>query len=132
VELEAKYRLKMLLAIAGLARSTFCYHQARPARPDSDAMPKEAIRTLVTAAHGRYVHRRIHARLVQQGWRVATKTMLAVKRQLALACHVGRRRRSSSFRGEEGTVAPNRLGRDFSAMRPTSTAMGDRVADTPQ
>lgn len=134
VALKATCRLDVLLEIAGLARSTFFYHQARQHRPDPRAALKEAIRAIFAEVRGRYGHRRIHARLVTQGWRVAKKTVLTLMRQMRLACPIRRRRRYRSFIGEVGTVAPNLLARHFTATAPnqkwvtdvTEFAVGDR------
>ncbi|RAS61311.1 hypothetical protein C8D87_110260 [Lentzea atacamensis] len=47
---KADYALPVLLAVAGLARSTFFYHQARPDRPDPQAGLKTAITEAFEAA----------------------------------------------------------------------------------
>ena len=101
----------MLLGVAGLARSTFFYHQAKRDQPDALADLKAAIRDAFEAAHGRYGHRRVHAVLTKQGWQVAKKTVLKLMRALGLICKVRRRRRYNSFKGEVGTIADNVLNR---------------------
>lgn len=122
--LKADYPLRVLLAIAGLAPSTFYYHH-RPDRPDPQAGLKDAIQTHVAAAKGRYGHRRIHACLRRDGWRMAKKTVLRLMRELGLTCQVRRRRRYRSYRGTVGTVAPNRLDRDFTAAAPNQKWVTD-------
>lgn len=124
VALKATFPLTLLLAIAGLARSTFFYHQARLARPDPQADLKAAIRAVFVQAKGRYGHRRIQQHLVREGWRVAKKTVLHLMRQLGLVCRV-RRRRYVAYRGEVGTIAPNRLNRDFTAGAPNQKWVTD-------
>lgn len=130
--LKATYPLGMLLEIAGLARSTFFYHQARLRRPDPRAALKTVIRALFAQAKGRYGHRRIHAQLAQRGWRVARKTVLKLMRHLGLVCAI-RRRRYVSYRGEIGTIAANVLNRDFRATAPNQRWVTDvtefRVGD---
>ena len=119
--------------MAGVARSTFFYHQAKHDRPDPLADLKAAIREIFQAAHGRYGHRRIHAVLAQQGFRVAKKTVLKLMRGLGLKCIVRRRRGYNSFKGEVGIVADNRLNRDFTATAPNQKWVTDvtefRVGD---
>lgn len=123
----------MLLGVAGLARSTFFYHQAKLDQPDPQSDLKAAIAEAFEVAHGRYGHRRIHAVLIKQGWKVAKKTVLALMRALGLHCPVRRRRRYSSFQGEVGTIAENVLDRDFTATAPNQKWVTDvtefRVAD---
>lgn len=123
--LKAEFPLRILLAVAGLARSTFSYHQARLARPAPHAALDAAIRGAFTHAKGRYGHRRIHRALRTQGWRVAKKTVLARMRVLGLVCQVRRRTRRGSFRGEPGTIAPNVLNRDFTAGAPNQRWVTD-------
>jgi putative transposase len=134
ISLKAEHCLDALLDAAGLARSTFFYHQARLARSDPQADLKTAIRTAFEEAERRYGHRRIHAVLVAQGWQVAKKTVLKLMRQLGLECLVRRKKRYNSYQGQAGTTAPNLLDRDFTATAPnqkwvtdvTEFRLGDR------
>jgi putative transposase len=122
--LKAEYRLALLLEIAGVARSTYFYHQARSGRPDPQAARKAAIARAVADAHGRYGHRRIQAVLVADGHCIAKKTVLRLMRQLDLGCQV-RRRRYRSYRGTVGQTAPNRLQRRFTVPAPNQTWVTD-------
>jgi putative transposase len=123
----------VLLRVAGLARSTFFYHQAKLALPDPQAELKAAIRAAFEAAKRRYGHRRVHAVLRRQGWIVAKKTVLKLMRQLGLDCKV-RRRRFVSYRGEIGRIAPNLLDHDFDADAPNQKWVTDvtefRIGET--
>ncbi|WP_375537630.1 IS3 family transposase [Curtobacterium sp. MCPF17_031] len=115
---KAAHRLDDLLRIAGLARSTFFYHQARLDRRDRHVDTAAAVRAVFVHAKGRYGHRRIHAQLRRDGRRVAKKTVLALMRQERLVCVVRRRKRYSSYGGEVGRIAPNLLDRNFTATAP--------------
>src|SRR5690349_7246094 len=108
--LKAEYPLAVLLAAAGLARSTFFYHHARP---DPQAALKAAITEVFEQTKGRYGHRRIHHLLTSQGWRVAKKTVLTLMNTLGLICKIRRARRYRSWLGQPGTVAENLLNREF-------------------
>ncbi|MFC9658916.1 IS3 family transposase [Nocardia sp. NPDC127606] len=125
IALKAEYRLDLLLEVAGLARSTFFYHQARLAAPDPHADLKSAIREVFEGVKGRYGHRRIHHDLRRSGWRVAKKTVLKLMRALGLVCQVRRRKKFNSYRGEAGKVAPNLLDRDFTASAPNQKWVTD-------
>ena len=96
----------MLLEVAGLARSTFFYHQARLQAPDPQAELKAAVTEIFEKNHGRYGHRRIHTELAKQGWTIAKKTVLKLMRALGLVCKVRRRKRYNSYQGEQGTDCP--------------------------
>ncbi|WP_239450718.1 IS3 family transposase [Gordonia terrae] len=114
MSLKAEHRLGDLLAAAGLARSTFFYHQARLDDPDPWAETKAAISEIFHANKARYGHRRVHRELVKTGHRIAKKTVLTLMRRLGLVCRI-RRRRYVSYRGFVGPVAQNLLDRDFTA-----------------
>lgn len=124
----------MLLEVAGLARSTFFYHQARLQAPDPQAALKSAVTEIFENNHGRYGHRRIHTALLKQGWMIAKKTVLKLMRSLRLVCKVRRRKRYASYQGEQGVLASNLLNREFDADAPnqkwvtdvTEFSVGDR------
>jgi putative transposase len=130
---KADHSVKLLLQIAGLARSTFFYHHARQRRPDRHAVLAAAIGKVFTDHHGRYGHRQIRNKLIGDGYRVAKKTVLRLMRRDGLRCHVRRKRRWSSFQGDVGVTAPNLLDRDFTAALPNQKWVTDvtefRVGD---
>lgn len=114
----------MLLEIAGLARSTYFYHQARLNRPNAYADLDVAISAVFTRTKGRYGHRRIHREIRAAGWVVARKTVLKRMRVQGLRCQV-RRKRFTSYRGQIGRTAPNVLNRDFTATAPNQKWVTD-------
>ncbi len=126
--------MEVLLDVAGLARSTFFYHQSRLQAPDPRASLKAAVKGTFEKNHGRYGHRRIHIELLKQGWTVAKKTVLKLMRSLRLVCKVRSRKRYNSYQGEQCIVAPNLLKRQFEADAPnqkwvtdvTEFSVGDR------
>jgi putative transposase len=134
VSLKAGYPLPVLLDVAGLARSTFFYHQARLQGPDPKEKLKAAVTEIFGTNHGRYGHRRVHAELLKQGWTVAKKTVLKLMKGLGLHCKIRRRKRYNSYQGEQGRIAPNLLNRHFEADAPnqkwvtdvTEFSVGDR------
>ncbi|WP_328524351.1 IS3 family transposase [Kribbella sp. NBC_00359] len=125
VSLKAEHRLDVLLQAAGLARSTFFYHQARLQDPDPRAELKAAITDVFTKSHARYGHRRVHHELVRAGWQVAKKTVLTLMRQLRLICRSRRKKQYVSYQGQTGQVAPNLLDRDFTAGAPNQKWVTD-------
>ena len=78
--------MEVLLDVAGLARSTFFYHQSRLQGPDPRASLKAAITEIIKKNRGRYRRRRIDIELLKQGWKVAKKTVLKLMRSLRLVC----------------------------------------------
>lgn len=123
--LKAQFPLRTLREIAHLPHSTYFYHQRRLNQPDPHADLKAAIQAIFTEVHGRYGHRRIHARLVADGWRVAKKTVLKLMWRLGCVCQVRRRKPYRSYGGEVGKVAPNLLNRGFTAPVPNQKWVTD-------
>ena len=103
----------MLLAAAGLARSTYYYHLARLNQPDKYAALRQAIREAFEQAHGRYGHRRIRLALQAQGVRISRKLTIKLMREEGLVCRVRARKRYNSYRGTVSRIAPNILDRKF-------------------
>jgi putative transposase len=133
VALKAEHSLTALLAVAGVARSTFFYHQARLDEPDKHATLKAEIRRIFDRFAGRYGHRRVRDELRKHGWLVSKKTVLKLMNQLGLRCQIRRRKRYNSFKGEVGKTAPNLLKRDFTVTGPNQKWVTDvtefRVGD---
>ena len=133
IALKADFPLPVLFQITGLARSTFFYHQARLLAPDPLEALKAELMDIFERNHGRYGHRRIHTELVKQGWTIAKKTVLKLMRAMRLVCKVRRKKRYSSYRGDQGKVAPNVLNREFEADGPNRKWVTDvtefRVGD---
>jgi len=124
VALKADYPLTTLLEIAGVARSTFFYHQARLARPDKHALLRAEICRLFNCHGGRYGHRRVRGLLRREGWQVSKKTVLKLMNELGLRCVI-RKKRYKSFTGEVGRIAPNLLRRDFTTTGPNQKWVTD-------
>lgn len=133
VSLKAEHRLEYLLQVAGLARSTFFYHQARLDDPDPHAALKAAITEIFHTNRKRYGHRRIRAELSKAGWVVSKKTVWKLMRQLGLECPSRRKRKYQSYQGQTGQIADNVLDRDFAAAVPNRKWVTDvtefRVGD---
>lgn len=111
--------------MAGLAKSTFFYHQARTPRPDPQAQLRQAVEDVFNENRSRYGHRRVHERLRQLGWQVSKKTVCKLMRQANLLCKVRRKRKFSNHAGAVGTVAPHLLERQFHADAPNQKWVTD-------
>lgn len=125
VALKSRYPLPVLLAIAGLARSTFYYHQARLAAPCKHAELRQHIRQVFQAAKGRYGHRRVRLALERLGIKVSKKLVAKLMAQEGLVCITRPRRRYNSYQGALAKIAPNVLNRQFQAERPNQKWVSD-------
>lgn len=114
-ELRQQYPITDLLALAGLARSTFYYQQKARLVDDKYADLKQSIRALYERHQGRYGYRRITAALQQLGTFVNHKTIQRLMQELGLKSLV-RIKKYRSYKGDVGRAAPNILQRQFNAQ----------------
>ena len=112
------YPLEILLPIAKLARSTFFYH--RQSKPDRDSTLKARIRD-IKQAEPNYGYRRVSAKLVG----VNHKRVQRLIQEMGLQVCTKKQRKYSSYKGEQGKIAPNLLQRDFSASKPNEKWLTD-------
>nr|WP_246857490.1 IS3 family transposase [Pseudarthrobacter sp. NIBRBAC000502770] len=103
------------MQVAGVARSTFFYHQARLLVPDPQKSLMATVTEIFEKNHGRCGHRRVHTELVKQGWSISKKSVLKLMRSLRLVCMVRWKKRCNSHQGEQGRVAQKLLNREFDA-----------------
>ena len=113
------------MAAAGLARSTYYYHQARFDRPDKHRRLKEQIAAVFDASRARYGYRRIRLALTTAGWAVSNKLVRKIMRQLGLKSKVRPRRKYNSHQGTPATIADNILDRQFTADAPNRKWVSD-------
>lgn len=83
------------------------------------------MQTIFAKVHGRYGYRRMHARLVAEGWKVGKKRVRKLMHPLGLVCQVRRRKPYRSYAGEVGRIAPNLLNRQFTAAGPNQKWVTD-------
>ena len=115
------HRLADLLAASGLARSTYFYSLAHPARATRPEL-RDRVREIFRSEANGLGHRQIAMRLRgEDGARVADKTVLKMMRELGLRCGIRKEtdyHRYNSYRGEVGEAFGNLIDRDFRADGP--------------
>jgi putative transposase len=123
-ELRQEYPLKGLLAVSGLARSSFYYQLKLLRLTDKHASLKARICTIFAQHRGRYGYRRITAAIRREGVLVNRKTVQRLMGALGLKSCV-RIKKYRSYHGEVGRAAPNILEREFRAARPNEKWVTD-------
>lgn len=122
-ELRQRYSLELLLQIAQIPRSTFYYHLKRRER-DKYAIEKEEIARIFHENKGRYGYRRVTLALRSCGLTLNHKTVQRLMKEMGLICRV-RMKKYRSYKGEQGTAAPNLLNRVFTAEKPNQKWVTD-------
>ena len=118
------YPIDGLLKIAGLARSTFYYQKNALLLNDKHADLKAIIHTIYEHHKGCYGYRRITASIQQLGMLVNHKTVQRLMQELGLKSLV-RIKKYCSYKGKEGSTAPNLLQRQFVAEEPNQKWVTD-------
>lgn len=107
------YKLRELLAIAELKRSTY-YEIVKKENKDKYKEIKEKILEIYNENNNIYGYRRIRQELIKAGYKISKKLTLKLMKELKIQ---GIRSKSkskyNSYKGEEGTVVENLLNRDF-------------------
>ena len=115
--------MELLLQIAKLPRSTFYYH-VKYQKEDKYAREKEEIRKIFHENKGRYGYRRVTMALRNCGFFLNHKTVQRLMKEMGLVCRV-RMKKYRSYKGEQGTTAPNLLNREFTAEKPNQKWVTD-------
>lgn len=116
-ELRQAYKLRTLLELEGMAKSTYYYHIASLRKGDQDLSLKKKIFEIYHLHKGRYGYRRITLSLRQEGIVVNHKKVERIMQELGIKSVV-RIVKYRSYKGTVGKVAPNVLDRDFVANKP--------------
>lgn len=126
---QARYGVKRLCRIIGVARSSFYYWKAsaaaRAARAQADAELAERIRAVHAAHDGTYGVPRITAELRERGEAVNRKRTARVMRRIGLQGLRLRRRHRTTIPDPAAAKAPDLIGRDFTAPAPNQRYVGD-------
>lgn len=105
-----------MLALSGLARSTFYYQSKVLSSDERHKTLKETIQSVFEAHKGRYGYRRVTAAIRGRGAAVNHKTVQRLMVEMGLKSLV-RPKKYRSYKGQVGHVAPDLLKRQFSAGR---------------
>jgi transposase-like protein len=123
--LKQTYASPDLLAVLGLARSSYFYHRARSLVADKYADARRVIAGTFELNHRCYGYRQMRAALGRQQVFISEKVVRRLMRQEGLAAATTRRHRHRSYRGEIGAAPENLIDRDFRAASPNEKWLTD-------
>ncbi|WP_338992023.1 IS3 family transposase [Fusobacterium animalis] len=114
-ELRAKYPFKMLLKIAGIARSVYYYYINKKDIDEKNTNIIEKIKEIYYANSGRYGYRRVTLELKNQDININHKKVQRLMKKLNLQSIIRKKRKYSSYKGQVGKIADDHINRDFEA-----------------
>ena len=123
--LRKEHPLKNLLDCVHMKRSSFFYHCCKGLRKDKYSTLKRQIINLFEANGRCYGYRRIHALLAREGKQVSEKVVRRLMAECALVVFGRRKRKYSSYRGENAPSAENIIKRNFHSDKPNTKWLTD-------
>lgn len=106
-----------------MARSTYYYHTSHEKKEQYSEIKKRIV-DIYNDHKGRYGYRRITMQLKAESVVINHKTVEKLMKELGLKARI-RKVRYRSYKGDVGRIAPNVLGRDFTANKPNEKWLTD-------
>ncbi len=123
--LKDTYKLKELLSVLQMAKSSYCYQEAVLHGPDKYADVRVRIGEIFHASSKRYGYRRIHCTLKNEGITISEKVVRKIMREDSLVVPFVKMKRYSSYVGEVSPAVPNLVNRNFHADAPNKLWLTD-------
>ena len=123
--LRDQYRLKELLEVLCMPKSSYCYQAKTIHGMDKYAQLRTEIRVVFSTVDGRYGYRRIHASLKKTGISVSEKVVRRLMREEKLVVRCVKCKKYNSYAGEISPEVANIVKRDFHAEEPNTKWLTD-------
>lgn len=123
--LRDKYRLKELLEVFRMSKSSYCYQAAAMRATDKYEQITIEIRLIFEQSKGRYGYRRINAILKKKGIIVSDKVVRRIMKREGMIVYFKKRRRYNSYQGEITPAVDNIIDRDFHSDAPNEKWLTD-------
>ncbi len=121
--LRNKYKLRDLLPVLKLAKSSYCYQVKCIKSEDKYEDLRLKIRDIFAQNKARYGYRRIHCSLKNEGIIVSEKIVRRIMIEEKLLVKTTKRRKYNSYKGEIGPEVENVINRDFFADNPNENGL---------
>ena len=122
--LRPTYRLKELLLLFGISKSSYFY-SIHAMSHDKYAEIRSKLYVAFESAQSCYGYRRIHAMLKRSGTTVSEKVIRRLMKEEGLSVYRAKRKKYSSYAGEISPEVANIVNRDFHAGIPNSKWLTD-------
>lgn len=123
--LRCKYKLKELLPVLKLSKSSYCYQVNSIHTIDKYHELRNAIKIVFETNKSRYGYRRIHCLLKTKGIIISEKVVRRIMKEEQLFVTGTKKRKYHSYKGEISPEIDNIINRDFSANAPNQKWLTD-------
>ena len=123
--LRTEFKLKELLVLLNISRSSYYYQHEAIASPDKYADLRILITEIFLENEGKYGYRPIHELLKKEGKTVSEKVIRSIMMEEHLEVRRKKKKRYSSYKGEITPAPDNIIARDFHAENPNEKWLTD-------
>ena len=123
--LRPQYKLKNLLSVLDMAKSSYCYQAAALRAPDKYAATRARVKEIFCASSKRYGYRRIYISLKRENITVSEKVVRRIMLEENLVVPFVKIKKYSSYVGEVTPAVKNLVNRDFHADAPNKLWLTD-------
>ena len=123
--LRDKYKLKELLSVFHMAKSSYCYQEAVIKGPDKYEEAREWVRKSFSDSGCSYGYRRIYLDIKDLGKTLSEKVIRRLMKEENLIVPYVKRKKYSSYLGEISPAVPNVIERDFHTEKPNEKWLTD-------
>lgn len=123
--LRKAYKLKELLPIFRMSKSSYCYQKVVINAPDKYMKIRKKIRQEFIESNGTYGYRRIHSRITRDNTRISEKIVRQIMLEENLIIKQKKRRKYNSYQGEITPAVANLLEQNFHADKPNEKWLTD-------
>ena len=123
--LRDRYKLKELLSVLHIAKSSYCYQESLLRGPDKYAALRKRIGEIFLASSKRYGYRRIYCSLKNEGIVISEKVVRTIMREESMVVPFVKMKKYSSYVGEVTPAVPNLVKRNFHADAPNKLWLTD-------
>ena len=123
--LRSKYRLKELLSLLHMAKSSYCYQVSSMHSGDKYAKLRLTVENTFNEARCCYGYRRIYSEIRKSGVVVSEKVIRRIMKEEHLNVPFVKKKRYCSYVGEVTPAVENIINRDFCAQKPNTKWLTD-------
>ncbi len=123
--LRTSYKLKDLLKVLNIAKSSYCYQKKVIVQPDKYQKLRSKLKKTFENNYNSYGYRRIWFSLRNEGITVSEKIIRRLMKEEGLYVYTKRTRKYSSYKGEISPAVPNVIARNFHFQSPNQKWLTD-------